>query len=292
MKIAFFGTPRFAQIVLAKLADSPYKPTLVVTSPDAKVGRGQTRQTSPVKKTAFKNNIEVLQPESLLDKNFKFQTFVSEIAILVAYRKIIPKEILQIPKYGFINVHPSLLPKYRGPSPIQSAILAGEEKTGVTIMLLDEKVDHGPILAQKEVEIKKTDTHESLIVKLGIIGSDLLIEVLPYYMAGDLKAKPQDHSQTTFTKQIKKADGFVDLQNPPDPATFERLIRAFYPWPGVWTRLPTTDNRLLTIKFLPGNLIQPEGKRVMTLSEFKNGYPNLSEKISNLINLTNSRIWE
>lgn len=281
MKIAFFGTPRFAQIVLEKLIDSPLRPQLVVTGPDAKAGRGQKPQESPVKQIAVKNHIKILQPQNLSAVSGQLSDV--DLSILVAYGKIIPKDILSLPRYGFVNVHPSLLPKYRGPSPIQSAILAGEEKTGVTIMLLDEKVDHGPILAQKVVEIEKTDTHESLIVKLGKIGSDLLIEVLPYYMAGELIAKPQDHTKATFTKHINKKDGQIDLKNPPDPQTFDRLIHAFYPWPGVWTRLSTTDNRLLTIKFLPGNLIQPEGKRVMTLSEFKNGYPNMSEKISNLI---------
>ena len=156
-------------------------------------------------------------------------------------------------------------------------------------MLLDEKIDHGPILAQKEVEIEKTDTHESLIIKLGIIGADLLIEVLPYFMAGELIVQPQDHSQATFTKHISKDDGYIDLKNPPDPATCQRLIRAYYPWPTVWSKF-SVNRKQLIVKFLPGNLIQPEGKRVMTLSEFKNGYPNLSEKISNLFNLTNSRI--
>ena len=156
-------------------------------------------------------------------------------------------------------------------------------------MLLDEKIDHGPILAQKVVAIEPKDTHATLIEKLGIIGSDLLIEVLPYYMAQDLKAKSQDHKKATFTKHINKKDSQIDLKNPPDPQTFDRLIRAYYPWPTVWSKF-SVNRKQLIVKFLPGNLIQPEGKRVMTLSEFKNGYPNLSEKISNLINLTNSRI--
>src|SRR3990167_1778819 len=132
MKIIFFGTPRFAQIVLEKLIDSPFRPSIVVTATDAKFGRGQKLTPSPVKQTALKNDIGVLQPKSL--SSVASQLSDVDLAILVAYGRIIPKEILSIPKYGFVNVHPSLLPKYRGPSPVQSAILAGDEKTGVSIM--------------------------------------------------------------------------------------------------------------------------------------------------------------
>lgn len=292
LRTCFFGTPRFAQIVLTKLVDSPYRPTLVITAPDAKVGRGQTRQTSPVKKTASKNNIEVLQPESLRGPNVKghlstdneaLSIVQPDLAILVAYGKIIPRDILSIPRYGFINVHPSLLPKYRGPSPIQSAILNGEEKTGITIILLDEKVDHGPLLAQKEVEIEKTDTHESLTEKLAEIGADLLIETLPYYISGDLRPTPQNHKEATFTKHIKKSAGFVNLDNPPTSQTFDRMVRAFYPWPTVWTHLRlSSGGQAKIVKFLPEGKIQPEGKNPMTIKEFLNGYPQTKELIEKL----------
>lgn len=283
LKTLFFGTPRLAQIVLGKLINSPYKPQLIVTTSDKRVGRGQKLAPSPVKQTAVKNHIEVLQPKGSNDLRLTINDLRFDLAILVAYGKIIPKEILQIPKYGFINVHPSILPKYRGPSPIQTAILAGEEKTGVTIMLLDQKIDHGPILAQREVTIEKTDTHESLIENLGKIGSDLLIEVLPYYLAGDLQPKPQDHSKATYTKIIKKSDGFLNLKNPPDPQALDHIVRAFYPWPGVWTKLRTQNSKLITIKFLPGNLILPEGKKPMTIKEFLNGYPRARELIEKLV---------
>lgn len=311
-KIAFLGTPRLAQIILESLANTPYKPQLVVTAPDTKSGRGQKPQMSPVKQTAITNNIRVLQPSrTLLDGVEKF-----DLAILVAYGKIIPKEILQIPKYGFLNVHPSLLPKYRGPSPIQGAILAGEEKTGVTIIKLDEQIDHGPILAQKEIKIEDTDTHESLIEKLGELGAGLLLEVLPSYLAhlrgvksfhlgGVLKnakiflpPKPQNHSQATFTKRITKEDGKIDLKNPPDPQTLDRMIRAFYPWPTVWSKWKIRERifdkskrengKWKIFKFLPATnyqlpfLIQPEGKRPMSISEFRNGYPEVFEQIKHL----------
>lgn len=272
--IAFFGTPRLAQIVLSLLIDSPYKPNYVVTQPDKKVGRGQKISSSPVKKTAIQNKIEVF--ESLK----KLPSF--DLGILVAFGKILPKEILNVPKHGFINIHPSLLPKCRGPSPIQSALLEGEEKTGVTIIKLDEEVDHGPILAKRELPIEKNDTHESLIEKLGDLGSKLLIEILPDYLEDKIKPQKQNHRQATFTKRIEKKDGLIDLLNPPNPLTLDGMIRAYYPWPNVWTQL-THNSKLITIKLLPSNLIQPEGKRPMTIKEFLNGYPKAAGAIENLL---------
>ena len=280
MKIIFFGTPRFAQIVLEKLIDSPFRPSIVVTATDAKFGRGQKLTPSPVKQTALKNDIGVLQPKSL--SSVASQLSDVDLAILVAYGRIIPKEILSIPKYGFVNVHPSLLPKYRGPSPVQSAILAGDEKTGVSIMILDEQVDHGSILAQKEIPIEKDDTLSQMAEKLALAGAKLLIETLPYYLDGAIVPQPQNHKEATFTKHISKQDGYVDLKNPPDKKTFDRMVRAFYPWPTVWTKLKTNDERLMTIKFLPEGKIQPEGKRSMSINEFRNGYPQVSEKIEGL----------
>ena len=280
MKIAFFGTPRFAQIVLEDLINSPYKPNLVISSPDAKVGRGQQLKRSPVKETALKNHITILEPQTLLGPAFltTIAAVQFDLAILVAFGKIIPKNILKIPKYGFINVHPSFLPKYRGPSPIQSAILAKEEKSGVTIMKLDEEIDHGPILGQAELKIENDDTHDSLAEKLASLGADLLLETLPNYLSGKLKPQPQNHTKATFTEHIKKQDGFINLKNPPTPKTFDRMVRAFYPWPTVWTKL---EGKVL--KFLPENKIQPESKRPMTIKEFLNGYPRAEELIEKLI---------
>ena len=290
LKTLFFGTPRLAQVVLEKLINSHHKPQVVVTASDTKSGRGQKLQPSPVKQTALKNRIKVLQPKSLSDPNLKF-----DLAILVAYGKIISKEILEIPKFGFINIHPSILPKYRGPSPIQSAILAGEEKTGVTIILIDKKIDHGPILAQKEITISRDDTNLTLIEKLGNLGADLLTQVLPKYLShlrgekslhleGVLKdteiylpPKPQDHTKATITKYINKEDGLIDLSNPPDRQTLDRMIRAYHPWPNVWTKW---NGKML--KFLPEGKIQPEGKHPMSITEFKNGYPQFYEQISQL----------
>ena len=269
-KIIFFGTPRFAQIVLENLINSQYKPSMVVTAPDAKTGRGQTLSPTPVKQTALNNNIEVTARPVLAEPPAR-TGLVPDLAILVAYGKLIPKVIIEIPKFGFINVHPSLLPKHRGPSPIQTAILDGEKTTGVTLMKLDKELDHGPILAQKEVPIESSDTHLSLIEKLGLIGSNLLLEVLPDYLSGKIKPKDQDHKKATLTKKITKEDGHIDLLNPPSPKVLDRMIRAYYPWPTVWGEIETGK---LRIKLLPEKMVQVEGKKPISYEDFQKGYGN------------------
>lgn len=297
MKIVFFGTPRLAQIVLEKLIDSPFRPQVVITGYDAKAGRGLKSQQSPVKQAAIKNKIAVGSQFTPLRQGFAGRAVHSsqfDLGILVAFGKIIPKKILSIPKFGIINVHPSLLPEYRGPSPIQSAILAPETKTGVSIMLLDEIVDHGPILMQKEVEIDGSDTHQSLVEKMGQIGADLLIETLPNYIAGKIKPKAQDHASATFTKHITKLDGYIDLSHPPTHQIFDRMVRAYYPWPGVYTKL-MVNSKWLMVKFLPISLhpqharsiypflVQPEGKNKMTIADFLRGHPDLKKLFEQLI---------
>lgn len=296
MTIAFLGTPRLAQIVLEKLISGNFRPGLVITGRDSRSGRGQRTKISAVKKTAVSAGIETRE---------NFNSLPSfDLAILVAYGKIIPKEILDIPKYGFLNIHPSLLPKYRGPSPIISAILSGETKTGVTLMKLDKELDHGPVIAQKEIAIEKTDTHASLIEKLGILGSNLLVESIPDYIEGSLVPKPQNHKAATFTQRIKKQDGFIDLNNPLEPDQLDLMIRAYYPWPTVWTELELRSKnsklRKLKIKFLPATdrqpstvyrqplLIQPEGKRPMTIKEFINGYPQTKPQMEKLLKQTSA----
>ena len=276
MKVVFLGTPRLAQIVLEKLIASLYKPALVITAPNTKAGRGQKFQESPVKQTAKAHKIPVNSQLSGVDQNTDF-------VILVAYGQLIPKEILEIPKYGFVNVHPSLLPKYRGPSPIQSVIFDGNKKTGISIIVLDEILDHGPILAKKEISIDENDTHARLIEKLGKIGADLLIESLPKYLNGSLKPQKQNHQNATYTKKITKADGKIDLANPPNAKTLDRMIRAFYPWPSTWCKF-TVKGSQFTVKLLPNKMLQPEGKRPMTIAEFKNGFPELAGQIQIILN--------
>src|SRR3989344_1177408 len=288
LSIAFFGTPRIAQIVLKRLIATEFKPQLVITGHDRKLGRGQALVPTSVKLEAQKNNIEVSHRMSDLDKSF-------DIAILVAYGHIIPKTILQRPKFGFLNVHPPPLPKFRGPSPIYQTILNGDQKTGVTIIKLDKELDHGPIIAQVEIDVSPNETHDSLATKLAILGANLLIKTLPAYLDKSQKLQEQDHTKTTLTEKITKEDGFIDLENPPDPQKLDRMIRAFYPWPGVWSRL-TVNSKSLIVKLLPNLptilptyhptdpfLLQPEGKKPMTIKEFLNGYPSAKEAIGKLI---------
>lgn len=268
LKIVFLGTPQNAAIVLEKLAASPFKPSLVITGQDQKASRGLPLKATAVKLVAEIHKIAVDYKLSAIDNTF-------DLAILVAFGQMIPEKILKRPKYGFLNIHPSLLPKYRGPSPIYQAILTGDEKTGITIIKLDNELDHGPILAQKELAVENTDTHQSTMERTAILGADVLIEILPNYLDGSLKPQAQDHKVATYTEKVSKQNGYIDTNNPPDPKTLDRMIRAYFPWPTVWTEI---DGK--RIKFLPEGKIQPEGKRPMTQKEFQNGYPNIAKKLT------------
>ena len=278
MKIAFFGTPRFAQIVLEKLIDTPYKPDVVITSVDTPSGRGKNLEPSPVKITAQKNAIQVKEAKDLSTLTFDF-----DLGILAAFGHIIPEKILTIPKHGIINVHPSLLPEYRGPSPIQTAILDGKQTTGVSIMLLDKEIDHGPIIAQQEIAIDPEDNNQSLHEKLGEEGAKLLLLALQDYISGKAKPAAQNHTKASFTKHIEKNDGLINLNHQPTHEQFDRMVRAYYPWPGVWTEVKEESGKSVKIKFPGRNLIQAEGKRPMSISDFKNGYPHLAKKIEGLM---------
>jgi len=279
-RIVFFGTPQLGVQVLEKLILTGFKPVAVVTREDKPAGRGQKSTPPPVKIIAEKYKICVLQPKKLKDNQeiiSNLKNFSPDLFIVAAYGRIIPREILDIPKYGTLNVHPSLLPKYRGASPIQSAILNGDEETGVTIILLDEELDHGPIIAQEKVPITKTETTQSLTEKLGKLGAKLLADIIFDWIEGKIKPRNQNHKKATFTKILTKEDGYIDLSNPPSPKKFNLMVRAFYPWPGTWTKW---QNKI--IKFLPENLIQPEGKKPMTIKEFLNGYPEAREFLERL----------
>ncbi len=236
MKYVFFGTPKFAAIILEKLINTGYVPKAVICNPDEPVGRKQILTPLPVKVLADKNKIPILQPEKLRDNSEfvnQLKKLKPDLAIVAAYGKILPKEILEIPKHGFINVHGSLLPKYRGASPIQSAVLNGDKETGITIMKIDKEIDHGPIISNVKIQISNDDTFESLSQKLAISGADLLIKIIPDYIFGKIKSIKQDHSKATYTKIIKKEDGKIDWSKSAEE--IERMTRAFYPWPTVYT---------------------------------------------------------
>jgi methionyl-tRNA formyltransferase len=203
----------------------------------------------------------VIQPEKIDSANFKFPFGAPDFFIVAAYSKILPKEILAIPQLGTIGVHPSLLPKYRGPTPIQSAILNGEKETGVTLFLADQKIDHGPIVAQEKIEIFNSN-YAHLERELGELGGDLLVRTLIPFLEGKIKPVPQNEAEATYTKKFKIEDGYVDLEKD-DPILIERKVRALNPEPGVWT-IAKKDNPLHVT----------EGKRVKILDmELRNGLP-------------------
>jgi len=303
LKIVFVGTPEFGAIILDKLSESECKPVLVVTSPDKPVGRKQIVTPSPVKIVAKKHGIELIQPERISDIEKELKTLNPDLAIVAAYSQIIPKNILDIPKFGFINVHPSLLPKYRGPSPIQYAILNGDRETGVTIMLMDEKVDSGDIISASKIIIKNEKiTVDELSRQAADLGAKLLIEAISKWPSKEIKAIPQDHEKSTYTKILKTEDGLIDWREPAE--TIERKIRAFSPWPGTYTFwqdkkikilkarayqspdnkkyetgkvlvVPQNEIGVQTEKdFLVIEQLQMEGKKELKAEEFLRGYQN------------------
>jgi methionyl-tRNA formyltransferase len=184
--------------------------------------------------------------------------------------------------YGIINIHPSLLPKYRGPTPVQSAILNGDTETGVSIIKLDKFLDHGPLIAQTKEKINENDTAKTLYERLFKIGGELLVKTLNKYENAQGLFTEQDHANATFTKALTRDDGFLDLKNIYEAKEFfEKMIRAYYPWPGVWTKAKIKDN-LLLVKFLPEKKIQVEGGNEMAYKDFLNGYASVAD--SDLIN--------
>lgn len=239
MQIVFMGTPAFAVPTLQRLINSKrHVVSAVITQPDKPAGRGKKMQPPPVKELALAHNIPVLQPEKLRGMSFDtvLAPFQPDAIVVVAYGKILPPEILQLPKYGCINLHASLLPKYRGAAPIQWAIINGERLTGVTIMLLDEGMDTGNIIATEEVEILEDDDTISLGNMLSVVGAELMLKVLDDIEAkGKVESRPQDHSLATYAPMLKKSDGLL----PWDLRTDQILcrIRGLLPWPTAFSFL-------------------------------------------------------
>jgi len=302
LKIIFMGTPEFSVPVLNALLEN-YNVIAVVTQPDKKVGRKQALTPSPIKQVALANKIEVLQPEKI-SKNTEFiqsvKVLTPDLIVIAAYGLILPKEILDIPKYKVINVHASLLPKYRGASPIQAAILNGDKETGVTIMLVNEKMDEGDILSQETITITNNDNFGSLYEKLSVLGMNILMETLPKWLNKEIKPQKQDESQASYCKLITKEDGKINLYS--SPREIERRVRALNPWPGTWLNWNEKKIKLLKVKLLNvenkhqiGEVykfnkglaveciedaleileLQLEGKKPMAAIEFLNGYPSI-----------------
>lgn len=292
-KIVFFGTHEFAAYILQGLIDFPFfEVALVVTQPDQAVGRKQVLTPPLTKVIAQKHKIPVVQPETL--KNFEFPIKDFDLSVVIEYGRIIPERLLSVPKHKTINIHPSLLPLYRGPTPIQAALLHGDSKTGVTIMQMDATMDTGPILLQKEIAIDPDDTFLTLREKLMPLALDALIETTPGFIDGSIKAKVQNNTLASYCKLMTRDDGKIDWTKTSDE--IYNQYRALSPWPGIWTLLNGKRLKLLEIKpsanhLYPGKLsldkkgifigtkdgaievmsLQLEGKSEMTAKVFWNG---------------------
>jgi len=234
MKVIFMGTPPFAEKILSYLIDNKYDIAAVFTQPDKKTGRKQEISKSAVKLMSEKLNLKIFEPAKFNDEVVQnIKNIDPEMIIVAAYGKIIPKEVLEIPKFGAINVHASILPKYRGASPIQNSLLNGEKETGATIMLMDKGIDTGDILNQKKMKISDDETTRSLSEKLALFSGELLIETIPLYINQIIQPQKQDDSQASFCKMLKREDGKIDWND--STQKIYNKYRAFYPWPGIFT---------------------------------------------------------
>ncbi len=272
MRYVFFGTPEFAVIVLQKLIDAGYAPSAIVTNPDKPMGRKKIITPPPVKQWVLHSGlkIKIFQPEKLKDIEKELHELNPDLFIVAAYGKIIPKSVLDIPKSGSLNVHPSLLPKHRGPTPIQTAILNGDEETGVSIILLDEEMDHGPILKISNFEFPINYNYTSLSGKLAELGAKLLVEVIPAWLDGRIEPVPQDDAKATYTRIYKGEDGLLDLNKSAEE--LDCKIRALNPEPGTYFIKNNKRIKVLEAHVEGGNLvfdvIQQEGKKPIPASNF------------------------
>jgi methionyl-tRNA formyltransferase len=244
LRIVFFGTPEFAVPSLRTLLAGPDSVVAAVCQPDRPAGRGQRLAAPPVKVLAREAGVTVVQPEKLRTAEFldALRGGSPDLIVVAAYGKILPKAILDLPRHGCINVHASLLPKYRGAAPIQWAILRGEEETGVTIMQMNERMDAGDILLQRATPIGADETYGELQARLATLGAAALTDTIAQLRAGTLAAHPQDEGEMTLAPLIKKADGRIDWRQP--ARAIARMVRAFNPWPSAFARL---DGKLLKI---------------------------------------------
>lgn len=277
MRYVFFGSPEFASIILKRLIDGGYPPIAVITNPDRPQGRKHALTPPPAKVVARENNITVLQPEKLSADVFNdFKD--CDLFLVAAYSKIIPEDIISMPRLGTIGVHPSLLPKFRGASPIQYTILAGEKETGTTLFLIDEKVDHGPIFAQKGGVSVDDKYFNDLTKELADVSAGLLLETLRDIVDGKITPLPQNEAEVTLTKKIKTDDGFVseeELVSAQSGTSFElakkinRMIHAFNPDPGVYTIKDGKRMKILKSSIKNGSLrleiVQWEGKKPVSI---------------------------
>jgi len=268
MNTVFFGASEYVIPVLELLKEK-FGLSLVVT----------TEIEGPVVRFAKDQDIPYLSVSQLNQSaKQKIQDIQAEVGIVADFGIIIPIEVIESFPKGILNIHPSLLPKYRGPTPVQTTLLNGDKETGVTIIKIDPIVDHGPILSQEEYEIENENAKE-LLTNLFKVGTHLLDKTLIDYLEEVFEPQEQEHGLATFTKMLSKKDGLVDPKNP--PKNLGNMIRAYFPWPGVWTRAAINGKQVM-IKLLPGNMVQVEGKNPQSYKDFANGYEEGKEILKKL----------
>jgi len=257
MRLIFCGTPHFAVPTLQKLLAEDFRIELVVTQPDEPAGRGYEVKPPPVKQVAEKAGIRVFQPAKLKDP--ATQEFLSpyrpDAMVVVAYGRIIPPWMIHLPRLGCINLHASLLPKYRGAAPIQWALMRGERVTGVTTMMIDPGMDTGDILLQREVEIREEDTAETLAERLSVLGADLMVETLRGLERGEITPHPQEHAQATLAPMLKKEHGRMDWSLPAQELAWR--VRGLRPWPGAYTTFRGKNLHVWAAVTLPAEAASP-----------------------------------
>ena len=264
MRIVFMGTPDFSVKVLEGILEK-YEVCLVVTQPDKLVGRKQVIEYSPVKKCALEHGIEVFQPTKIKDDYKAVLDAKPDIIITAAFGQFIPNVVLECPKFGCINVHGSLLPKYRGGSPIQTAIIKGEKETGITIMYMASKMDSGDIIAQRKLDILESDNNGTLFEKMSVLGKDLLLEVLPSIFEGTNPRIPQDESEVTYAYNISHADQFINWNSSADSVV--NLVRGLAPNPTALTSINGTIIKVYEAKKVSDEVLGKPGEIVKTSKE-------------------------
>ena len=266
MRVIFMGTPDFSVGTLEAIIKAGHEVCAVVTQPDKPKGRSKQLQFSPVKEAALAHNLEVLQPEKARDPEFveKLRRYNADVFVVVAFGQILPKEIIEMPKYGCVNVHASLLPKYRGAAPIQYAVIDGCEYSGVTTMQMNEGLDTGDILMVEKLKLDPKETGGSLFDKLAVVGANLLVKTLVGLKEGSISPVPQKEEDSTYVKMIKKSMGEIDFNK--SAVVIERLIRGLNPWPSAFTHLQGK-----TFKIWEANCLDDVTDAEVDLSTAKNG---------------------
>ena len=306
MKIVFMGTPHLCIPVLKRIAEDGHEILAVYTQPDRMAGRGRRKAISSLKEYSLSKNYQVLQPENFRDNSSEINTlkkFDADIAVVAAYGILLPPDVLNAFRHGCINLHPSLLPKYRGASPVSSAILAGDEYTGVTIIQLDSGLDSGPILSQEKIKLQGDEFCDKLTMELFMLGSKLVSKTISEFATGNIKIVQQDHDKATFTGKLSRKDGLIDWTKGSDGIW--KKVRAYNPWPGSHTNFNGKNLKIIEAEIstkykLPSGYVsihgdevyigtsdgslnvkklQAEGGKIVVASDFARGHTDFENSV-------------